>query len=604
MALKPACLQWSEDGALRSAAFDDIYFQPQQGVAESYYVFLEKNNLPERFAASGVPGMKIAELGFGTGLNFLLTAQLWDKLKPPGELFYVSMEKHPIMPADLKRIFSFWPSLKSYTEPFLDQYPPPLEGFYHLHFPRIKARLMLCLGDAADMLPEITGQFDAWYLDGFSPAKNPAMWEDKLFPLIAARTRGNGTLATFSSAGAVRRGLEAAGFTVEKVKGFGAKRDMTVARMPDSAALPHNKKIVVLGAGLAGSSAAYACAQKGYEVTVIDRQPAAAQETSGNPLGILYPKLTADRSPMGAFFQHGFFYTRHLVTALGLSSWKPCGILELDTSNEEAERNRALAASGYWPEEFMTYDLGLHFPLAGYLSPPDLCRRLLEHPNIKPVYSTEVPSLDNLESDAVIVALGYNTKKFSETKQLPLVSVRGQMTYLKENAQSKIITQVICHDGAISPAINGLHYIGATFQREEPTAPQLRDEDHAENLQKLNKYLPHLGFTAADITGGRAGYRTSMPDHLPIVGLCPDYPLYTQTFPSRHPGRGKKVDGKYHERIYLSTGFGGQGLSGAPLAGEIIACLIGGDPLPVPDSLMPYIAPERFILRDLKRGKI
>jgi len=182
--------------------------------------------------------------------------------------------------------------------------------------------------------------------------------------------------------------------------------------------------------------------------------------------------------------------------------------------------------------------------------------------------------------------------------------VRGQVTYLKENAQSKNITQVICHDGAISPAVNGLHYAGATFQREEPVTPALRDEDHAENLQKLNKFLPQLGFTTADITGGRVGYRTSMPDHLPAIGLCPDYPLFTQTFPSHHPGRGKKIEGKYHERIYLSTGFGGQGLSGAPLAGEIIASLIAGDPLPVPESLMPYIAPERFILRDLKRGKI
>ena len=605
MALKPARLQWSEDGALRSADFGDIYFQTQQGPAESYYVFLEKNNLPERLAASGTGGMQIAELGFGTGLNFLLTAQLWHKAKAQDELLYVSIEKHPILPADLKRIFSFWPELQEYAAPLLEQYPPLLEGFYHLHFPAINVRLMLCLGDAAEALPEITGRFDAWYLDGFSPAKNPEMWEEKLFPLIAARTKAGGTLATFSSAGAVRRALEAAGFAVEKIKGFGVKRDMTVARMPASpVSAAHSKKITVLGAGLAGASAAFACAQKGYEVTVIDRQPAAAQETSGNPVGVLYPKLTADRSPMGVFFQHGFFYTRHLATALKLPSWNPCGIFEMNISGEEAERNKALAASGYWPEDFMTYDQGLHFPLAGYLSPPGLCRRLLDHPKIKTVYSKEIPSLEAVEGDAIIVALGYNTKNFSETSWLPLVSVRGQMTYLIENAQSKNITQVICHDGAISPAVNGLHYAGATFQREEPTVPQPRDEDHAENLQKLNKYVPQFGFTAADISGGRVGYRTSMPDHLPAVGLCPDYPLFTQTFPTHHPGRGKKVEGKFHERIYLSTGFGGQGLSGAPLAGEIIACQIAEEPLPVPKSLMPYIAPERFILRDLKRGKI
>jgi tRNA 5-methylaminomethyl-2-thiouridine biosynthesis bifunctional protein len=606
VALKPAHLQWSEDGILRSADFGDIYFQPKQGMAESHYVFLEKNHLAERFAASGPEGMKIAELGFGTGLNFLLTAQQWHKTNSSGELLYVSIEKHPVQPADLRRIFAFWPELQPYAAPLLEQYPPPLEGFYHLHFPHINVRLMLCLGDVADVLPQLTGSFDAWYLDGFAPAKNPAMWDEKLFPLIATKTKSGGTLATFSSAGSVRRGLETAGFIVEKIKGFGVKRDMTVAHMPQRDVAPaRTKRITILGAGLAGASAAYACARRGYEVTVIDRQPAAAQETSGNPLGILYPKLTADRSPLGIFFQHGFFYTRHLVTALTLPSWKPCGILELDIA-EDAERNRTLAGSSHWPQEFMHYEQGkgLQFPLAGYLSPPDLCRRLLDHPGITAVYSKETPSLEELEGDAIIVALGYNTKKFSETSWLPSVSVRGQMTYLKQTSQSKNLAQVICHDGSISPALNGIHYAGATFQREEPATPALREEDHAENLHKLNHHVPELGFSAADIAGGRAGYRTSMPDHLPVIGLCPDYPLFTQTFPSHHPGRGKKVEGKFHERIYLSTGFGGQGLAGAPLAGEIIASHIAGDPLPVPESLMPYIAPERFILRDLKRGKI
>ena len=606
MALKPAHLQWSEDGVLRSADYGDIYFQPKQGMAESHYVFLEKNRLPERFAASGSGGMKIAELGFGTGLNFLLTAQQWHKANPPGELIYVSIEKHPILPADLNRIFAFWPELQPYTATLLEQYPPALEGFYHLHFPDINVRLMLCLGDVAEVLPQIAGSFDAWYLDGFAPAKNPSMWDEKLFSLIAARTKSGGTLATFSSAGSVRRGLETAGFSVEKIKGFGVKRDMTVAQMPEHSASPSRiKKITVLGAGLAGASAAYACARRGYDVTVIDRQPAAARETSGNPLGILYPKLTADRSPLGIFLQHGFFYTRHLVTALNLPSWKPCGILELDIA-EDAERNRALAASGYWPEEFMRYEQGqgLQFPLAGYLSPPDLCSRLLDHPKIKTNFSKEIPSLEELEGDTIIVALGYNTKKFTETSWLPSVSVRGQMTYLKETTRSKSLAQVICHDGSVSPAINGIHYAGATFQREEPAMPTVRAEDDAENLSKLDQHIPCLGFTGADIVGSRAGYRTSMPDHLPAVGLCPDYQLFTQTFPSHHPGRGKKVEGKFHKHLYLSTGFGGQGLAGAPLAGEIIASQIAGDPLPVPESLMPYIAPERFILRDLKRGKI
>ncbi len=611
MALKPAHLQWSDGSTLRSVDFDDIYFQPQQGPEESYYVFLEQNRLPQRFAAAPAEGMRIAELGFGSGLNFLLTAQLWHKHQPVAPLLYVSIEKHPIPVDDLRRIFAFWPELREYAAPLLEQYPPLVEGFHHLRFLDNKIHLMLCFGDVAEVLPELTGTFDAWYLDGFSPAKNPAMWEEKLFPLIAARTKPGGTLTTFSSAGAVRRGLQAAGFTVEKTAGFGCKRDMTAAKMP-ATAWHHpspQKRVVVLGAGLAGASVAFACAQKGLDVTVIDRQSGAAQETSGNPVSVVYPKLTIDKSPLGIFYQHGFCFTRALAAALKLPSWNPCGVINLNTCDEDERRHQTLAASGDWPEEYMVYEeteagMGLRLPLAGYLSPPELCRRMLDHPKIKTVFSTEVSALETLDYDAVVLALGNNTKIFPVTAWLPLHSRRGQMTYLKATPQSEKVTRIICHEGGISPPVNGIHYAGATFQHEEPGLPDLRDCDHREMLARLNKYNPELGFTAADVVGGRAGYRATTPDHMPIIGPCPDYAAFMEIFAGLRIGKNTATEGKFVDRLYIATGFGGQGLPGAPLAGEIVACQISGDPLPVPASLMPYLAPERFILRDLKRGKI
>ncbi|MBU6475825.1 MAG: bifunctional tRNA (5-methylaminomethyl-2-thiouridine)(34)-methyltransferase MnmD/FAD-dependent 5-carboxymethylaminomethyl-2-thiouridine(34) oxidoreductase MnmC [Alphaproteobacteria bacterium] len=608
MALKPARLQWPEEGTPQSADFDDIYFQRGRGLEESHYVFLEKNRLPGRFAAlreSGGGRFRICELGFGTGLNFLLTARLWQASGAAGDLLYAGIEKHPLAQDDLRRVLSFWPELQSYAAPLLAQYPPPLEGFYHLHFPALRARLMLCLGDVADVLPEIAGKFDAWYLDGFAPAKNPAMWDEKLFPLVAARTRGGGTLSTFSAAGAVRRGLGKAGFTVEKVTGFGAKRDMTVARMEGAAETAGAKSVTVIGAGLAGASAAYAAAQKGCDVTVIERRRDCAMETSGNPAGVLYPKLTADRSPMGAFFHGGFFFTRHLAIALGLPSWQPSGLFQQDIDEEMSAWHEKLAASGYWPEEFMRRtDKGMRFPLGGFLSPPELCRRLLDHPKIRVVYGRAVASLDDIDGDALVIAASCGTQNFTETKWLPIVPVRGQMTFLRATAQSKNLAEVLCHDGSLTPAADGLHAAGATFQREDFAAPEERAADDAENLAKLNGYFPQYGFTAEDIAGARAGYRAALPDHLPALGLCPDYAAFSRLLPSRLPGRGKAAEGKFHERLYLATGFGGQGLSGAPLGGEIVASLIDGDILPVPQSVMPYLAPERFILRDIKRGKI
>jgi tRNA 5-methylaminomethyl-2-thiouridine biosynthesis bifunctional protein len=608
VALKPAHLQWS-DGVLRSLDFDDIYFQPGQGREESYYFFLEQNRLPERFAASGAAGFRIAELGFGSGLNFLLTAQLWHKSGAAGALTYVSIEKHPIPRTDLQQIFSFWPELAEYSAPLLAQYPPLVEGFHHLHFLDKNIHLMLCFGDVAEVLPEVQGRFDVWYLDGFAPAKNPDMWDEKLFPLIAARTEAGGTLATFSSVGDMRLGLQAAGFEAEKIKGFGTKWHMTVAKMPE-APLPRRpapKNAVVLGAGIAGASAAFALAQKGYEVTVIDRQPAPAMETSGNPLGIVYPKVAAAGSPFGQFHQHGFCFTRNLAVALNLPSWNPCGVLHLDMSADEQERYQALATGGEWPEDFLHYETGrgLNQPWAGYLSPPEFCRALLNHPKIKTRYGTSVSSFVELEGyDAVVLASGQETKNFPEIAWLPLHSFRGQVTYLKPTPQSQKITGVICHEGYITPVVDGVHYIGATFQKENPALPDVRKDDHRENLEKLNRYISGLGFTEDDIAGGRAGYRAMTPDRFPLIGACPDYAGFIEDFAALRVRKKRKAEGKFIPHVYLSTGFGAHGLTGAPLAGEIIACKIAGDPLPIPSSLERFIVPERFILRDLRHGRI
>lgn len=609
LTLKPAHLQWSDDGTLRSVDFDDIYFQPKQGPAESHYVFLEKNGLPERFAAPPEGSFRIAEMGFGSGLNFLLTAQLWRKTAPAAaRLTYISIEKHPIPITDLKRIFAFWPELQEYAAPLLEQYPPLIEGFHHLHFLKERIHLMLLFGDVADRLHELTGRFDAWYLDGFSPAKNPAMWEGKLFPLIAARTQPGGTLSTFSAAGSVRRGLESAGFSVEKIDGFGVKRDMTVATMKapsPSKERGNHRSITVLGAGIAGASVAFALAQKGYHVTIIDRQPAPAQETSGNPVSIACQKMTVAASAAGTFNQCGFFYTRSLVTALKLPSWTPCGVIHLDLSAEDAERHQKLAAQGE-NSGHLQYDKGLYQPLAGFLSPPELCRALLSHPNITTQYSTPVSSLREIDSDIVIIALGHASKDFEETKWLPLQSLRGQLTFLKPTPQSEKISRVVCHEGYITPPVGGIQYIGATFQREEPDVPALRHEDHLENMGKLDSNIPGLGFSGTDILGGRAGYRSTTPDSLPVIGACPDYDSFVSAW-QQWPPYKREVTFKFSSEgsgVYLSTGFGSHGVSATTLAGEMIACLISGDPLPVPQSLMASLAPERFIIRDLKRGKI
>lgn len=607
MTLKPARLQWSEAGALFSPDYGDIYFQPGQGHEESDYVFLQGNRLAERFLSAS--SFRIAELGFGSGLNFLLTARLWqDHARSFAHLTYAAIEKHPIARDDLSRIFSHWPDLAPFADALLAQYPPFLEGFHVLRFLNGRIRLVLMLGDVADVLPQVSGVFDAWYLDGFSPAKNPKMWDEVLFPQIFARTVPGGTLATFSAAGAVRRGLADAGLTVEKTVGFGTKRDMTVAQKPATGtSTSYPAAVTVLGAGIAGVSAARALAERGCHVTVIDKHASFAMETSGNPAAVVYPKMTADPSPASMFYQHSFLFARSMVKSLASSVWQECGVLHLAPSAEKEQRHEKLSLQD-WPADYLSFadtpwGRALLQPMAGYLSPVVLCQALLDHPNISCRFGAAIDQRP--EEGPVVIALGMGSAGFADTAWLPLRPMRGQVTTLRANDASRAkITSVVCHDGYITPEKDGLHYIGATFQKEPLDMSTARAEDDLENLRKLDTHMPGLGFSASDIVASRAGYRATTPDKLPLVGRLPDYNAFVEGYAGLRLDANADGAGGYRENVYLATGFGAHGMIGAPLAGEIVTSLICGDPLPVPHDLMQHLIPERFILRALKRRGI
>lgn len=614
MALKPARLQWSDDGQLRSLDYGDVYFQLKKGLDESRYVYLDGNKLTERFEKLR-GAFHIAETGFGSGLNFLLTAQLFAKVAPAdARLVYASVEKHPVTRADLETIYAHFQELSPWSQPLLEQYSPLIEGFHTLHFMGGRVTLILLFGDIADVLPQLRGKFDAWHLDGFAPKYNPDMWTENVYAQVAARTKKGGTVASFSSAGHVRRGLAAAGFDVKKVKGFGFKWSSTTAVMPGEAApVSPQKKIAVLGAGIAGCSAAHALAKRGHHVTLIDRHNDTAQETSGNPVGIVYPKLTADASPMGIYHAHAFSFTRSLLAELNLPSWRACGVTHLDMGDAEAQKTKQILENNEFPADYAQACAGgYHQPMAGFLSPPEFCARLATHAKIVKKFAASVDSIEQTpdgwkilgsDYDAVVIALGNRSKDFSQTKWLPLQSLRGQVTMLKPTAASTALQKVICHEGYITPLQDGLHCIGATFQKEEAEVPETRAADDLENLASLNASLPEFDFDVTHIAGSRCGYRATTPDKLPMAGACADYTSYVEANPQVRGG-APVAETPRLSGLYISTGFGAHGMTGAPLAGEIIAAEISGDPLPIPADLAERLMPERFIARALKRKEI
>jgi tRNA U34 5-methylaminomethyl-2-thiouridine-forming methyltransferase MnmC len=208
-------LDWRDDAIPVSRRFDDPYFSLSGGLEETRHVFLAGNGLPARFR----DGFRIAELGFGTGLNLLATLLAHGG---PGHLHYTSFEAFPMLAADVARALSAFPELAGVSGPFIQQWA---SGATTLHFPNLTARIML--GDARDILPTWDGKAEAWYLDGFSPAKNPELWSADVMAEVARHTAPGGTFATYTAAGHVRRALTEAGFTVTRQPGFGRKRHMT-----------------------------------------------------------------------------------------------------------------------------------------------------------------------------------------------------------------------------------------------------------------------------------------------------------------------------------------------------------------------------------------
>ena len=211
-------IEWRGDVPI-SARFGDPYYSLKDGLAETRYVFLDGNDLPARFR----DGFHVAELGFGTGLNFLTTLQAFRDAGSPGKLHFTSFEAYPMEQANMARALASFPDIP--TEILLNA---------NLNTPVLGSdfRLEIIVGDARETVPTWHNRADCWFLDGFAPAQNPELWEDDLLHAVAAHTNPGGSFATYTAVGRIRRTLAAAGFEVERIKGFNAKPHMTRGRMP------------------------------------------------------------------------------------------------------------------------------------------------------------------------------------------------------------------------------------------------------------------------------------------------------------------------------------------------------------------------------------
>lgn len=629
--LSPAHLVLDDSGTPYAPAFADCYFSQQDGLAEARYVFLQGNAIAQRW--QGKTQFTIAETGFGTGLNFLATWQAWQADAQRCEsLHFISIEKHPIPRETLREVLANWAELAPFATELLAHYPPLLAGVHRLRLANGRVILTLCFMDIAAALPEIVATVDAWYLDGFAPARNPAMWQLSVLQHLARLSHTETTLATFTAASEVRRNLQAAGFTVQRRKGFGKKREMltaTLATPPSVSTLPAwftlpeavtLRQATVVGGGIAGCQIARALAERGWQVTLLERHARLATEASGNRAGVLTPKMTADTGWGEIFYRQAFVFAVQQLRRLeaeGLHiDWQQCGALQLAHEPREAARQQALRERGL-PNDFLqvldasaaSAVAGIplttgasFFPQGGWVNPASVCAALVAHERIEVRCLTQAfqPDADSI----TIVASGRELDQWAQTAFLPLMPVLGQTSRVAVSPVSSALKTTLGHEGYLTPAVAGQHIFGATFTRAVREVV-LDTQADAVNMAQLQAFLPQLAQTFAAVNSSHAATRMTTPDRYPMVGALPDTDYFQQAYAELRHGRAGQVfpAARYQPNLYVLGGLGSRGLTTSGLCAELLAATLMGEPLPVQSSLYQAMHPARFLVRQLRRGK-
>ncbi|MFN4317052.1 FAD-dependent 5-carboxymethylaminomethyl-2-thiouridine(34) oxidoreductase MnmC [Acinetobacter parvus] len=595
-----------------SKQFGDVYFSKDNGLLETRHVFLNGNDLTERLSQlHDYQYFCVGETGFGTGLNILTLWQLWQQVRPENHshLHVISVEKFPLSKADLIRALNVWTELKPLAEKLIEQYPLPIAGCHRLSFPEERFSIDLWLGDAQDIFPTIpkTQTVNAWFLDGFAPSCNPDMWQANILDHMVRLSDFGTTFASFSVAGVLKRGLKQHGIQISRPRGFGHKREMlkaiwldtsqtetqsqdseTTIAAPPKSETSKQRKIAIIGAGIAGLSSAWAFAQRGHQVTIYE-QNEPLSGASGNPLALLNPKLCpieqAHEHLMTLSWQHALnFYPQ-------FKAFRPIQVQQIALKN--ADELSGLVEQ--YPENVLTANTTLEcfpeteFPSltlhqAGAVSPHQLRDEILQHANIR----IEKVKISRLESNGSQVTLWQDQQIIAITdhaivccakqsaelfENYPVLKpIRGQVSWVENSQRPLALDQAYSYGGYCMQLDTAQLILGASFYPNRDDAEVLT-EDHVHNYELIHNVFPKYaqGLPSVDTWQGRASVRAQSLDYLPLVGKIQNF-----------------------GQIYTFAGLGSKGFLFAPLCSEILAALILGELCPVPQSLLDKLNPQRF----------
>lgn len=663
--ITPAKIDWQMDDTGNmvpvSGEFGDVYFSHADGLAESRHVFLAQNQLPERLAnLAPKQCFTIAELGFGTGLNFLATWQLWQQLRAQNpqlataKLHFITTEKFPIPLTDLTQILALWgqraPELQILIEALLAAYPSLIAGCHRLNFFDDNLTIDIWLGDATESLAKLENDpssshvpyVDAWFLDGFAPSCNSTLWADSIFAQMQRLSRSNTTAATYSCAGIVKRALQACGFQIKKVRGFGRKREMLTAIMTDTVKPEdsngdftdhaynrpaHNAHSIVIGAGVSGLLTAWSLANRGIQVTLLDKSAPLAG-ASGNPRALLAPKMTPIHHVDEHLHTIGYLYSGRLYRRLNVGAKKlglapilePTGALDLlmkanigidqiaDYPNETANTlsyEQAQNISG-----LKTQDLSenLYLPQSGLVNPQALKATILTHPliyfqqvDVKSISETaenvwikgnnQDKQILSISADNVVICAAFESHQLDK-RIFDCRKIRGQLSWFTPTIeQLKNLPKIpLKYSGycalftaqAGDSQLNNIvkeqpqFLLGASFIRND-TDIDIRQEEHLISRDKLVNAIPEMDSVIPkdlSLWKGRAGIRTQTPDYHPIVGVLAD-----------------------SKRIWVMSAMGAKGYAIAPICAEALTDMMLGAFAPLSAAMLARLSPNRTRLQ-------
>ena len=662
--IQHAKIHFNQENTPVSDKFDDVYFSNQDGLAETHYVFLEGNQLWERWVNYQEAHFVIAETGFGTGLNFFAVTTLFREFRqkhpdsPLKRLYFTSFEKYPLPLDALQQAHLAYLQFSHLAQHLQQHWLNPIQGCYRFHFD--ETSLDLWFGDVAENLPQLgdymNSKIDAWFLDGFAPSKNPDMWNEQLYQQMFRFTKPQGTFATFTAASAVRKGLENAGFNIKKRKGFGKKREclsgqkthekLTALSTPWFHSQPANLKeqdIAIIGGGIASLCTAISLVKRGAKITIYCEDEQTALNASGNKQGAFYPQLSDDNERNIRFYIHAFAYGHQFL------QWaiqqqiefehEFCGVA-LCAYNEKAESKLNKIAELNLPSDLyqslnqteLSEKVGLPSPFGGgfipqgaWLAPRQLVQHtfaFLEKQGVLIKTLQKVTALSQTEHgwqittaenetfchEVVVLANGHKLTEFEQTQKLPLYPVRGQVSQIPTSANLLKLKTVLCYDGYLTPVDQAKisHCIGASHVRDNATR-EFSLTEQQENQQKIQQNIPEEWTKEVDTSGNlaRIGVRCSVRDLTPMMGAVPHFSAQQTQYQNLFNLRRRKQPIKQAENypnLYLIGALGSRGLTSAPFLGETLASLIYGEPLPMSEDLIHNLMPNRSWVRRWLKG--